>query len=71
MCLRFSSLQVEVCVYYGGKALSKKAFSPHAKLSRDFFECVVWDKWYEAKITLGIPLYTKKWKLGLDLLVIV
>ena len=38
-------MQVEVCVYYGGKAISKRAFSPHAKVSRDFFDCVVWDKW--------------------------
>lgn len=38
-------MQVEVCVYYGGKAISKRVFSPHAKVSRDFFDCVVWDKW--------------------------
>ncbi len=43
---RYSSVQVEVGVYYGGRSLAKRTYSPHAKLSRDFFDCVVWDKWY-------------------------
>jgi len=42
---RFASLQVEVGVYYGGQGVSKRAYSPRAKPSRDFFDCVVWDKW--------------------------
>ena len=41
----YDMFQVEVCLYYGGQALSKHAYSPPAKLTRNFFTSVVWDKW--------------------------
>ena len=42
---RFESLQIEVSVYHGGRLISVKAHSPLAKVTRNFFCSVVWDKW--------------------------
>ena len=50
---RFDTLQMECCVYQGGKALSKRAYSPHAKLSRNFFKAVVWNKWMNMCVPLS------------------
>ena len=46
--------QVEVCVFHGGRALSKKVYSPPARVTQGFFPMVTWNKWY-API---IPVHT-------------
>ena len=45
LLVRFESLQVEVRIYHGGKLVSKRAYSPLAKITKSFFCSVVWDKW--------------------------
>ena len=32
-------------MYHGGLPLSKRSYSPPAKISRSFFSSVVWNKW--------------------------
>lgn len=51
---------MECCVYQGGRTLSKRAYSPHAKLTRNFFQTVVWNKWLNMSLPLAsLPRETR------------
>jgi phosphatidylinositol-4-phosphate 3-kinase len=48
----YDSFQIDMCMYYGGRAICKNVASPKAKLSKGFFPTITWNKWMNTYVAL-------------------